>query len=36
MGDKIGNKKKQAKATAKPASKAPASVADIKPATPRK
>ncbi|MEM5543280.1 malic enzyme [Sulfitobacter sp. AS92] len=36
MGDKISNKKKQAKAAAKPASKAPSSVADIKPATPRK
>tara|TARA_R110002049_G_scaffold29972_5_gene102140 strand:+ start:13003 stop:13113 length:111 start_codon:yes stop_codon:yes gene_type:complete len=36
MGDKIGNKKKQAKAAAKPAPKAPASVAAIKPSTPRK
>ncbi|MEX3316816.1 malic enzyme [Sulfitobacter sp. PS-8MA] len=36
MGDKIGKKKKQAKGAAKPASKAPASVADIKPATARK
>ncbi|HAC49330.1 malic enzyme [Sulfitobacter sp. HI0082] len=36
MGDKIGNKKKQAKAAAKPAAKAPSTVADIKPATPRK
>ena len=36
MGDKISNKKKQAKAAAKPTAKAPSSVADIKTSTPRK
>ena len=36
MGDKIANKKKKALKTAKPAPKAPATVSDIKSATPRK
>lgn len=36
MGDKLANKKKQAKKAAKPAPKAPVTVAEIKPATPRK
>lgn len=36
MGDKLANKKKQAKSNSKPAAKAPTSVSEIKPATPRK
>ncbi|NNK16755.1 MAG: malic enzyme [Sulfitobacter sp.] len=36
MGDKIANKKKQAKRSAKPTLKAPMTVAEIKTATPRK
>ena len=36
MGDKIANKKKMAKKAAKPAKKAPTTVAEIKTATPRK
>lgn len=36
MGDKIGNKKKLAKAAAKPVAKAPTSVSEIKIGTPRK
>lgn len=36
MGDKIANKKKKALKGAKPAPKAPATVAEIKTAAPRK
>ncbi|MFC6759080.1 malic enzyme [Sulfitobacter porphyrae] len=36
MGDKIANKKKKSLKAAKPAPKAAATVADIKPAAPRK
>ena len=36
MGDKIANKKKKAKAAAKPAGKATVTMPEIKGATPRK
>jgi hypothetical protein len=36
MGDKLANKKKMAKRGSKPAPKAPATVAEIKPMAPRK
>ncbi len=36
MGDKISNKKKKAKAAAKPAPKAASGLAEMKLATPRK
>ena len=36
MGDKLANKKKKAQKAAKPAPKAPTTVAEIRPAAPRK